>query len=547
MPRPSLPAFVLAVCATAVLGTRSVASEAPQARTVIIIGVDGLSPRGVDVGETPALNELLERGAYSFTARGVFPTSSSPNWASMISGAGPEQHGVTSNDWRLWNRAILPSADDDGKPTDPMFPTVFSELRRQRPDAFIAAVYDWSGFGTLFQKDAVDVDADTQGPEATMERAVRVFREDRPHLLFIHLDHVDGAGHGEGWHTPAYYDAVLRADQLIGQMIDAITERDAWDTTLVIVTSDHGGVDRSHGGETMAELEIPWIIAGAGVEPGREITRPIDTSDTACTAAYALGLEQHPAWVGRPVFEAFRDGSYDGWRPSTYLPGPRVDPPGALLVADSVTVTIACEDPSATIRYTTDGSEPNAESPVYTRPVVLGETATLRTRAFKGTRASRVTTDAFRLLSPASPRPVEFTYFENPAPSNAWTVLPDFDALTPVRTGHVPEVGLAFIDRRADQFAVRFRARVRVGDAGTHVFHLTSDDGSRLWVNRRRLIDNDGSHGPLERSGVIDLTPGTHEIVVEYFEDHGGESLELAVTGPDRVRVPLSFDRLERP
>jgi hypothetical protein len=35
--------------------------------------------------------------------------------------------------------------------------------------------------------------------------------------------------------------------------------------------------------------------------------------------------------------------------------------------------------------------------------------------------------------------------------------------------------------------------------------------------------------------------------VVEYFEDHGGESLELAVTGPDRVRVPLSFDRLERP
>ena len=35
----------------------------------------------------------------SIHARGVIPTVSSPNWASMIMGAGPEQHGITSNDW----------------------------------------------------------------------------------------------------------------------------------------------------------------------------------------------------------------------------------------------------------------------------------------------------------------------------------------------------------------------------------------------------------------------------------------------------------------
>ncbi len=66
---------------------------------VIIIGCDGMSPDGVQKAETPNTRRLMREGAFNLHARGVMPTVSSPNWASMIMGAGPEQHGVTSNEW----------------------------------------------------------------------------------------------------------------------------------------------------------------------------------------------------------------------------------------------------------------------------------------------------------------------------------------------------------------------------------------------------------------------------------------------------------------
>jgi hypothetical protein len=522
-------------------------AAASEVRTVIIVGVDGLSPRGLDEGVTPHMNRLLEQGSHTFQARGVFPTSSSPNWASMIMGAGPEQHGITSNDWRLWNRTILPSKEGSSG----RFPCVFSETNRQRPDARIAVVYDWGGFGELFDHAVVDLNADTDGPEITMATAVREFKEHWPALLFIHLDHVDGAGHGQGWHTPDYFDAVTRADDRIGDLLEAIDAADAWDSTVVIVTSDHGGVGRSHGGTTMAELEIPWIIAGAGIAPGRVITRDINTYDTACTAAHLLGLSQHPSWIGRPVTEALlTDSSGEGWDISGYLPAPRLSVPGSLIVADGVQVAIDCESPKARITYTLDGSEPTHASTLYRGPITMTQTTSLRARAFLGDRASRETSDVYRLLQTDAPRPVSYEYFEAPAESTGaprWELLPPFGTLSPVRTGTAPEIGLATIERRADQFALRFRTRLRIDEAGTYMFHLNSDDGSRLFVGRRQIIDNDGSHGPIEVSGAIDLSPGLHDIVVEYFDDHGGEALEFSLTGPDKRRIPVSYDRLVAP
>jgi hypothetical protein len=526
----------------AVLASQSLAAPV---ETVIIIGVDGLSPRGVDEGTTPNLNRLIESGSHTFHARGVFPTSSSPNWASMIMGAGPEQHGITSNDWRVWNAAIRPSEEG---PKD-RFPDIFSELRRQRPDARIAVLYDWGGFGELFDHAVADVALDTEGPEETMAKAIEEFRTNRPDMLFVHLDHVDGAGHGEGWHTPPYFDAVQRADSRIGEMMQAVTDANAWASTVLIVTSDHGGTGRSHGGLTMAELEIPWIISGAGIAPAREITRDVNTFDTACTAAALLGIQAHPAWIGRPVAEAMESGTPDtGWRESRYLPAPRISPPGALIVADRVEIALACEAPDAVITYTTDGSEPTPKSTRYTAPFPIAATTTVRARSFRAGVASRETVDAYRLLRTDSPRPVHYAYFEAPADlKEPWKQLPSLTGMTPVREGFAPEIGLATIDRREDQFAIRFTTQIRIPTNGTYTLNLRSDDGSRLFVGRRKIIDNDGSHGPVEVSGSIDLTYGLHTIVVEYFDDHGGELLELTMTGTDNVRVPVSFDQLEAP
>ncbi|MCY3552077.1 MAG: alkaline phosphatase [Candidatus Poribacteria bacterium] len=268
---------------------------------VVIIGCDGLSPDGVQKAKTPNMDDLMRRGAYTLRARGVMPTSSSPNWASMIMGAGPEQHGITSNAWRPDKFEIAPTAVGSGG----IFPTIFGVLREQQPSAVIACFHDWGGFGILFEREALDIIEDTDGPAKTTERAIAYFKAKQPELTFIHLDHIDHAGHKYGYRTSEYYKSVEEADRLIGETLQGLKAVGMLEQTVLIVTSDHGGVGKGHGGATMAEIEIPWIIAGPGVTPAKELTSFVNIYDTAATVAHIFGLTAPDCWIAKPVLEAF--------------------------------------------------------------------------------------------------------------------------------------------------------------------------------------------------------------------------------------------------
>lgn len=281
--------------------TSQIASQVQGVNHVVIIGCDGLSPDGVQKAETPNMDGLMRRGAYTFRARGVMPTSSSPNWASMLMGAGPEQHGVTSNDWRPNKFAVAPTAVGSGG----IFPTVFGVLREQQPSAVIACFHDWGGFGVLFEREALDTIADTDGPVNTTERAVAYFKAKQPNFTFIHLDHIDHAGHKYGHGTAEYYKSVEEADRLIGETLQGLEAAGMLAQTILIITSDHGGVGKGHGGATMAEIEIPWIIAGPGVVPAKELTSFVNIYDTAATVAHIFGLTAPDCWIAKPVLEAF--------------------------------------------------------------------------------------------------------------------------------------------------------------------------------------------------------------------------------------------------
>jgi arylsulfatase A-like enzyme len=277
----------------------------PGVEHVVIIGCDGMSPDGVQKAKTPNLHQLMQSGAYTLHARGVMPTVSSPNWASMIMGAGPEQHGITSNEWETNKFEIAPIATGSGG----MFPTIFGLVREQKPSAFIACFHDWDGFGRLFERSAANIIEHPQGPTNTMEQAMACFKARQPTFTFIHLDHVDHAGHQFGHGTPEYYESVEVADKLIGQAIQALKDTGMWDKTILLVTADHGGKDKGHGGATMGELEIPWILCGPKVTPNHELTTPVNTYDTAVTVAYVFGLKPPACWIGKPIKEAFESNS----------------------------------------------------------------------------------------------------------------------------------------------------------------------------------------------------------------------------------------------
>jgi predicted AlkP superfamily pyrophosphatase or phosphodiesterase len=268
---------------------------------VVVIGIDGLSPDGVRVANTPHLHALMKDGAFTLHARGVMPTSSSPNWASMIMGAGPEQHGVTSNDWETNKYEIAPIEVGPGG----IFPTIFGVLHEQQPEAVIACFHDWDGFGRLLEQSAVNVLKHVPDAIETTAHATKYIVANKPNFLFVHFDGVDHAGHGFGWKTEQYYKEVEMVDALIGAILSSLKEADIADKTIVLVTADHGGKGKKHGGPTMDEIEIPWIINGPGVGHGKELKTHVNTYDTAATLAFIFGLKPPDVWIGKPVLEAF--------------------------------------------------------------------------------------------------------------------------------------------------------------------------------------------------------------------------------------------------
>jgi len=275
---------------------RSVAAD-----HVLLVGIDGLGSEGLRSARAPAMRALINEGAHTLAARGVMPTVSSPNWASMISGAGPEQHGVTSNDWEPGRHPIDPVATDGGG----IFPTMFGAVRRQMPQAAVGIVHEWDGFARLVEPGVATMLRHEVDADRTAATAAKFIRERTPMLTVVHLDLVDHAGHSNGWLTPEYVRAVEKADGLVATLLAAIDAAGMRSRTIVMVSADHGGVGKSHGGLTKAEIEIPWIISGPGVRHGHVIEAPVSTLDTAPTILFALGMDAPPVWVGRPVLDAF--------------------------------------------------------------------------------------------------------------------------------------------------------------------------------------------------------------------------------------------------
>jgi len=113
-----------------------------------------------------------------------------------------------------------------------------------------------------------------------------------------------------------------------------------------------------------------------------------------------------------------------------------------------------------------------------------------------------------------------------------WQQLPDFTTLTPLRT-YSSDTVTAGPHEGTDFFALRIRGYLKVPRDGTYAFFLASDDGSRLSIDGRIVVDNDGLHGWYEqRAGHIALAAGLHRIEVGFFEATGNEGVALRWKGP---------------
>ncbi len=133
---------------------------------------------------------------------------------------------------------------------------------------------------------------------------------------------------------------------------------------------------------------------------------------------------------------------------------------------------------------------------------------------------------------------VLYEYYEG-----SWTSLPNFDALQPVEMGVVDDFTLASRNRN-DYFGFRFLSCLSVDATGVYTFYTKSDDGSKAYINGIGVVNNDGLHGVVEKSGTITLTAGYHPIEITFFERSGGESLQVLYEGPGIAKQKIPGSRL---
>jgi hypothetical protein len=256
---------------------------------VVLVSLDGFRP-DVMGPRTRALHRLFLQGASPHFARTIAKSATLPAHASMVSGVDISEHGLNFNSFKpergtIQRPTIFSVAHAAGLPTQ-MFvgKTKLRHLLASKQDA------EFNMYGMRCDK--------------LLDRALPQLREARRGIVFLHFADPDSAGHRVGWMTEDYLDAVQRADQCLDRVIDTLTEVGRMDRTLLLVTADHGGHNRSHGTRLDVDQRIPWFAWGAGVRRGR-FGRPVNTIDTAATVLSALGLALPAGMHGQPVIEAF--------------------------------------------------------------------------------------------------------------------------------------------------------------------------------------------------------------------------------------------------
>ena len=125
---------------------------------------------------------------------------------------------------------------------------------------------------------------------------------------------------------------------------------------------------------------------------------------------------------------------------------------------------------------------------------------------------------------------------------DTWDALPAFDAIKHEDAGDLPSGKFDLAPRTRDEaFGFVFEGDLVVPRAGVYTFSLDSDDGSRLIIAGKTRLEYDGTHGEgAEQTAAVELPEGRVPVRLEYFQGAGGFGLNVAWSGPDLAKRPLS-------
>ncbi len=254
---------------------------------VIIFNLDGFSLHAFERARMPFLKKMAAECAVAPEgAMTVYRALTNPAFASIITGAPPQVHGVTNNNFGQSIRV-------DGLP-DIVNARLYGSIHIKhfsKPDWKVR----WFSLVDL-------------GAERTEEVVFSTLKEDvrnepETRLFVVDVSETDFIGHSYGTYSKQYLNAGNKADQLIESFCRWLKDEGLYDDFTFIVSSDHGMFITDHSYLLSAqEIYTPLIFFGTEIIPGSRIPGKISIMDINANVSYILGIPYNRRSSGR-VFE----------------------------------------------------------------------------------------------------------------------------------------------------------------------------------------------------------------------------------------------------
>lgn len=217
----------------------------------------------------------------------------------------------------------------------------------------------------------------------------------------------------------------------------------------------------------------------------------------------------------------------------------------AILFKDKATVEF--EAPAfegGDVRYTTNGSDPSPRSAKYTGPIVMDHNGEVRAALFMGKVGSApVRVSCVKAETPGRAELISGMFAT--VAIGKFAKVADLDGVSGAKSFAVKsfDLGVAGTD---EGFGITFTGFIRIAKEGVYAFSTSSDDGSVLKIGGATVVDNDGLHGAVEKTGRVYLPQGVYPFTLQFFEAGGAQSLSISVTPPGGTKGPIPQDWLWR-
>ena len=224
---------------------------AQDSKKVLLIGIDGCRADALEAAATPHIDALRADGIYSPHALNDDITISGPGWSAILCGVTSDKHLVTGNDFSGNNYAEYPS------------------LFGLAEELHGVSICHWGPINDWIVGEDADFKLNVTSDAAVAEQAASYLSVNDPDIVFLHFDDIDVVGHGSGFspEVPEYLATIEATDTHIGTVLTALTARPNYEQEdwLIILTSDHGGLGFSHGGNSFVERNVSFIVSGKNV------------------------------------------------------------------------------------------------------------------------------------------------------------------------------------------------------------------------------------------------------------------------------------------